>query len=646
MASTQRSVCGYPWQQLQIDLTGEVVPCCFWTTYANTGKALGNVNVQSIDEIWNGPAYQDLRRRNASGDLEGHPCNDCLAYRWTSALQPGFEMPGPFRAEAGHCFGWRLPPALVEAEGALEVLEDGVLLGPAVATMDEVRGAGRGRFVLDGETLAFSSSDGSDVVTNGRGYVARRGGVETTLERLEDASSSATNLRAAYASYRAGEAVVAHEPTMITMISTADCNIDCPHCSQNHQRPIGVQLRAEVVPEVLSKVPYLHAFTWQGGEPFLIKRFRDFVAEFDPALNPHLVFGFTSNGTMITSGELEKLKKFPRLNASISMDSFVKETFERLRRGARFETVLRNALRCFELHDTVRRTFTVGMVVCKTNVAELATNLELAIGHEIGVNLSPILNVPVTEQLNAFEDFEGQTRGWAESIARAKGVAARAVQEGRRAMRRVNPTAMIEEVERAFLAARRRYAWMRPLYVRLRDPGAVVPGLVRPGLVVVTPRAAEPAAYRETQGGAGEYVLHLPAVEVVPGDKVLVHFYYDLDNPLATCGGASFTVPGLGLPLPHVEVTPRQVAVPRPPKNVTLANYGETAPDGLLLRDPEDMLPAYQRLLAAAARRPGALPAEVRERLRAALRARVLEPTLERVRTLSALGQGEAVRGP
>lgn len=634
-----RSVCGYPWQQLQIDLTGEVVPCCFWTTYANTGKALGNVNVQSIDEIWNGPAYQELRRRNASGDLDGHPCKDCLAYRWSSGLQPGFEMPGPFRAEAGHCFGWRLPPEVVEAEGPLEVLEDGVPISRLTATMDEVRALGEGRYLLLGETLAFSASDNSDVLLNGRTYVARRGDATATLERMSDDSAASRNLLAAYAAYRAGQPHAQHQPTMVTLISTADCNIDCPHCSQNHQRPIGVQLRAEVVPDVLSKVPYLHAFTWQGGEPFLIKRFRDFVAEFDPASNPHLVFGFTSNGTMITVAELEKLKKFPRLNASISMDSFVKETFERLRRGARFETVLRNALRCFQLHDTVRRTFTVGMVACKTNVAELATNLELAIGHEIGVNISPILNVPVTEQLNAFEDFEEQTRGWGEAIARAKEIAARAVREGRRAARRVDPTAMIEEVERAFHEAQRRYAWTRSLRVQLRDPAGGVRGMVRPGLVVVTPRCPVPAAYRETPGGAGEYVLHLPALEVVPGDEVLVHLYYDLDNPLATCGGASFTVPGLGLPLPRVEVTPRRVSLPRPPKNVTRANYGETAPDGLILGDPEEMVSAYERVLVTAAE-GGTSPRELRERVRAAFRTRILEPALEQLRAISARGQG------
>ena len=39
-----------PWQQMIIDLTGEVVPCCYWSGYGNTGKPLGNTNTSSIDE--------------------------------------------------------------------------------------------------------------------------------------------------------------------------------------------------------------------------------------------------------------------------------------------------------------------------------------------------------------------------------------------------------------------------------------------------------------------------------------------------------------------------------------------------------------------------------------------------------------------
>ncbi len=81
--------CAYPWQQMIIDLTGEVVPCCCWSGYGNFGKPLGNTNASTIEEIWQGQAYTALRRRLAEGELNGHPCGNCMAYRWSNGTLAG-----------------------------------------------------------------------------------------------------------------------------------------------------------------------------------------------------------------------------------------------------------------------------------------------------------------------------------------------------------------------------------------------------------------------------------------------------------------------------------------------------------------------------------------------------------------------------
>ena len=51
MGNDQPNLCAYPWQQMIIDLTGEVVPCCFWSGYGNSGKPLGNTNANSLDGL-------------------------------------------------------------------------------------------------------------------------------------------------------------------------------------------------------------------------------------------------------------------------------------------------------------------------------------------------------------------------------------------------------------------------------------------------------------------------------------------------------------------------------------------------------------------------------------------------------------------
>lgn len=48
--------CHYPWTWMMITADGSVAPCCF-----SSGK-LGNLEENSVDEIWNGPTAQSLRK--------------------------------------------------------------------------------------------------------------------------------------------------------------------------------------------------------------------------------------------------------------------------------------------------------------------------------------------------------------------------------------------------------------------------------------------------------------------------------------------------------------------------------------------------------------------------------------------------------
>ena len=69
-----------------IDSDGTVNPCCYWSAYGNHNETLGNVNRQTIEEIWNGPGYRRLREGMARGDLKAAGCANCFA------LKQGFEL--------------------------------------------------------------------------------------------------------------------------------------------------------------------------------------------------------------------------------------------------------------------------------------------------------------------------------------------------------------------------------------------------------------------------------------------------------------------------------------------------------------------------------------------------------------------------
>ncbi len=65
--------CHWPWKGMLIDPDGNATPCCQWK-----GPSLGNVNKSGFQDVWNGPAYQQLRRDWISGDLNEY-CQNCSA---------------------------------------------------------------------------------------------------------------------------------------------------------------------------------------------------------------------------------------------------------------------------------------------------------------------------------------------------------------------------------------------------------------------------------------------------------------------------------------------------------------------------------------------------------------------------------------
>lgn len=66
MAGRERPYfCSKPWTSFEInDHKGQVTPCCWSKVHC------GNINDQSVEEIWNGPAFQAMRDHMRRGDLD------------------------------------------------------------------------------------------------------------------------------------------------------------------------------------------------------------------------------------------------------------------------------------------------------------------------------------------------------------------------------------------------------------------------------------------------------------------------------------------------------------------------------------------------------------------------------------------------
>jgi radical SAM protein with 4Fe4S-binding SPASM domain len=69
-----KQYCEFPWLSVSIMADGNVVPC---TQISNHELVLGNINKNTLEEIWNGKKYQELRRMHISGNFpKGHKCNE------------------------------------------------------------------------------------------------------------------------------------------------------------------------------------------------------------------------------------------------------------------------------------------------------------------------------------------------------------------------------------------------------------------------------------------------------------------------------------------------------------------------------------------------------------------------------------------
>ncbi len=79
----------------------------------------------------------------------------------------------PIHHETGHCYTCSVPRGLLsdaEAVSRLVIYEDGVPIGPAHASHNDVRAHGGGRYSHWSGWLYFSTPDNSDPRSNGRQY--------------------------------------------------------------------------------------------------------------------------------------------------------------------------------------------------------------------------------------------------------------------------------------------------------------------------------------------------------------------------------------------------------------------------------------------------------------------------------------------
>jgi hypothetical protein len=260
----------------------------------------------------------------------------------------------------------------------------------------------------------------------------------------------------------------------------------------------GVKHRAQTSLAVMSEVPYLQQLIWHGGEPYMMPQFRQFIDGFDNSVNPNLSFGFMSNGTMLSAAELAKLEKFPQFNVTISIDSFRKDSYDKMRVGAQYERVMRNMLRLVGLQNHPMRKVTVAQIIGKTDIRDLPENIAYAMERDIRLMINPITQYPPTEMLTLVSGLE-EVEGWEEALDRADALLAEAHRLDRRFIQGLDPSGAIREMRAMLERHRRDFSDTINLAVDIADPHGSLAHMRRPGLLVW-----------EFEGGPSRAITYLP----------------------------------------------------------------------------------------------------------------------------------------
>lgn len=167
-------------------------------------------------------------------------------------------------------------------------------------------------------------------------------------------------------------------PRVLEVTTDNICNLECIMCRSEYSSRIArkneVVLNGQIdksafVSEIEEFIPHLNEIIISGGEPFLSPLSLQLMTMV-LSVNPGCRISVNTNGTMITDSIKQMLEK-GNFHINLSLDSIHKSTYEEIRAGANFDSVMEN-LKYFSEYAK-RKKFTISIPVCplKVNYKEL-----------------------------------------------------------------------------------------------------------------------------------------------------------------------------------------------------------------------------------------------------------------------------------
>jgi MoaA/NifB/PqqE/SkfB family radical SAM enzyme len=183
-----------------------------------------------------------------------------------------------------------------------------------------------------------------------------------------------------------------------TLTLTNRCNLNCLACEAKRYT---WEMPRRTVKEIIEFLPYLEYIMWQGGEVFLVDYFEDILVQV--RRYPNLKNLIVTNGTLLSEDLAARLISLPWIVLAISVDGVTRESYENIRRGAKFDTLIKN----LRLINSMRKQYSSNMqlhlnvTVMRSNYFQLLDFVEFAKEH----GFSSILFRPVQGNFTSPENI-------------------------------------------------------------------------------------------------------------------------------------------------------------------------------------------------------------------------------------------------
>ena len=181
-------------------------------------------------------------------------------------------------------------------------------------------------------------------------------------------------------------------PRSIQIECTTKCNLRCTFCELSYWREEPADLEFDNVQTMVAHLPKLKRIDLTGiGEALVNKNFFDIVRFLK---RRGIYITLNDNFMLMTEKTARRVVELGIDQIFLSLDGASAETYEPIRRGAKFDVVIANVKRLMAIKQETGSHLPevkINTVVCDTNYHELPQIVALA--HEIGIGMVQFVNI-------------------------------------------------------------------------------------------------------------------------------------------------------------------------------------------------------------------------------------------------------------